>query len=456
MSLRRIRLASLLLLGTGVGSATYAASIIPNLKPYRNPFGFARTYSAGDIDTANPFFRSLGTNGRGCVTCHEPSAGFSITPPLIRTNFDQTSGQHPLFRPVDGANSPLANVSTPEARRVAYSLLLNKGLIRIGLPIPPTAEFELSSVDDPYRYASARELSLFRRPLPATNLRFVSDVMWDGRETQLKPTPPDPRTAINLQASLLTQAKNATRLHAQGKVDLTPTQLQQIVSFEMGIHTAQAIVSGVGNLDEEGATGGPVALSQQSFFLGINDAMGHNPRGTPFTARAVTLFSAWRTSTNQYRAAVARGQEVFNTKRINITGVAGLNDELNQPLIVGSCTTCHSAPNVGSHSIIAPMDIGLTSAARRTLDLPMYLLRNKVTRAVRQTTDPGRALITGKWADIGKFKTPAMRALSARAPYFHNGSSATLSEVVDFYEGRFNIGLTPKEKEDLVIFMKAL
>ena len=45
------------------------------------------------------------------------------------------------------------------------------------------AEFELTSVDDPYGYASAAELSLFRRPLPTTNLKFLSAVMWDGRET---------------------------------------------------------------------------------------------------------------------------------------------------------------------------------------------------------------------------------------------------------------------------------
>ena len=61
-------------------------------------------------------------------------------------------------------------------------MLLNKGVIRVGLPIPQSAEFELIAVDDPYHFASAAELSLFRRPLPGTNVRFVSAVMWDGRE----------------------------------------------------------------------------------------------------------------------------------------------------------------------------------------------------------------------------------------------------------------------------------
>jgi cytochrome c peroxidase len=65
-------------------------------------------------------------------------------------------------------------------------------------------------------------------------------------------------------------------------------------------------------------------------------------------------------------------------------------------------------------------------------------------------------MITGKWADIGKFKGPILRALAARAPYFHNGSAETLEEVVEFYETRFNIGLTAREKADLVAFLRAL
>ena len=72
------------------------------------------------------------------------------------------------------------------------------------------------------------------------------------------------------------------------------------------------------------------------------------------------------------------------------------------------------------------------------------------------TTDPGRALITGKWKDIGRFKGPVLRALAARAPYFHNGSARDLAAVVDFYEARFAIGFTDPEKSDLIAFLRAL
>jgi cytochrome c peroxidase len=65
-------------------------------------------------------------------------------------------------------------------------------------------------------------------------------------------------------------------------------------------------------------------------------------------------------------------------------------------------------------------------------------------------------LITGNCADIGKVKGPILRGLAARAPYFHNGSAATLMDVVNFYDHRFNLGFTDGQKQDLVNFLNAL
>ena len=58
--------------------------------------------------------------------------------------------------------------------------------------------------------------------------------------------------------------------------------------------------------------------------------------------------------------------------------------------------------------------------------------------------------------DIGKIKGLVRRGLAARAPYFHNGSAATLPDVVEFYNQRFGIGLTAQHKADLVTFLNAL
>jgi cytochrome c peroxidase len=127
-----------------------------------------------------------------------------------------------------------------------------------------------------------------------------------------------------------------------------------------------------------------------------------------------------------------------------------------QAVIMGTCGTCHDSPNVGNHSLSVPLNIGVTDASRRTADQPLFTLINKVTGERVQTTDPGRAMISGKWSDVGKFKGPVLRGLAARAPYFHNGSAATLPDVVNFYNDRFNIGMTEQQKADLAAFLRSL
>lgn len=437
-----------------IGSAqiVLAGPRIPDMKEFPNGSGSSQSFSSnGALDTRNPFFQSLGSNGRSCISCHQPGEGWSVTPAGVQQRFDATAGLDPIFRLNDGSVSPVGDVSTVNARRQTYSLLLSKGLFRVGIGIPANAEFELVAVDDPYGYASSNELSLFRRPLPSTNLRFLSAVMWDGRESAPGGT---------LQANLIRQALDATQGHAQLAGNLTEKQLEEIVDFEMGLTTAQATDMNVGKLDTQGALGGPKRLHQEEFFIGINDPLGENPTGAPHNPVAMTLFDSWAKSygnsaQNANRAAVARGQDLFNRKPIFITGVAGLNDDLNLPVIQASCTICHDTPNVGNHSVSAPLNIGLSDASMRTPDMPLYTLRNKLTGEMMQTTDPGRALISGKWRDIGRMKGPVLRGLAARAPYFHNGSAATLEEVVDFYERRFAIGFTAQEKADLVAFLRS-
>jgi hypothetical protein len=435
---------------------------LPNGIPVRNASGFAATVStAGSIDLSNGFFKDLGTNGRRCVSCHQLSAGWSITPEQLQRVFDKTrggvlrdsDGAGAVFRLVDGANSPNAKVASLADRRRAYSMLLTKGLIRVGLPIPPNAEFELVAVDDPYRYASAAELSLFRRPLTIANLKFLSTIMWDGRESQ--PNQPIAKLLEN-------QANTATVTHAEG-APLSQEQRRSITQFVLGINTAQIWDDRARHLHAAGAKGGPDEVIDQEFYIGINDNFGDSRTGAPFTPVVFDLYDSWTHlrggGVNEARRAVARGQALFNNRRINISGVSGINDEpvFGAPAVLaGTCTTCHNTPNGGNHSVIAPLNIGLSDASRRTPDMPLYTLRNKTTRQTVQVTDPGRAMISGRWKDIGRFKGPTLRALPTRAPYFHNGSAADLNAVVDFYNTRFNMGLSRQEKSDLVAFLRTL
>ena len=162
---------------------------------------------------------------------------------------------------------------------------------------------------------------------------------------------------------------------------------------------------------------------------------------------------------------------------MNITSVRGLNDNvaLGRPAVLhASCGTCHDAPNLGQHSLPLLMDTGssrltlsetdpqiLAGVAQLTApDLPIYQITGctDVTGApvTYVTTDPGKGLFTGLCADVNRVKIPGLRGLAGRAPYFHNGSAATLTQLVNFYNARFQMGLNPMQKQDLVNFLGAL
>ena len=66
--------------------------------------------------------------------------------------------------------------------------------------------------------------------------------------------------------------------------------------------------------------------------------------------------------------------------------------------------------------------------------------------------DPAYALRTA----TKKYRTTPLRALWQHAPYFHDGSAATLEAVVNHYDGHFALGLTAAQKADLVEFLKSL
>jgi cytochrome c peroxidase len=429
--------------------------------PFPDATGVVMTMSAGSIDLGNEFFQDLGSNGRRCVSCHLPSAAWGITPAQVRAVFDATRGGElddtfglgAIFRTNDGASSPDADVSTLARRRDAYSMLLSRGLIRVSMPVPTTAEFELAAVDDPYHHSSAADLSMFRRPLPTTNLTLLSTVMWDGRETQ---------PGMTIHFDLSQQSTDATQGHAQGD-PLTDAERESIVVMETALYTAQVYDTDAKELDGDGARGGPDALAVQPFYIGINDNFGDSHTHAAFQPIVFDIYNAWTAAsgsgTGAQRRAVARGQALFNTRAINISGVSGINDEAafgNPATVAGTCTTCHDTPNSGNHSVVAPLNIGLTDASRRTPDMPLYTFRNKTTGELKQTTDPGRAMISGKWKHIGRFKGPILRGLAARPPYFHNGFAADLGAVIDFYNTRFAMHLSAQERADLLAFLRTL
>src|SRR6202163_3848178 len=95
-------------------------TFIPNGTFFGNPSGASETYSStgGGIDLTGPFFQSMGTNGRSCATCHQPSDGMSVSTASVQQRFALTQGQDPIFRTVDGSNcNHSVDVSTLPGRQ---------------------------------------------------------------------------------------------------------------------------------------------------------------------------------------------------------------------------------------------------------------------------------------------------------------------------------------------------
>jgi cytochrome c peroxidase len=395
---------------------------LPNNFPIVNQAGTAATFStAGSVDLTNPFHVPQGSNGRSCESCHLPETGWSVLPVEVELRFWLTQGQDPIFNLLD-ANSPTANVSTLQARYSAYSML-RKGLFRRGGNVPATAEYEIIAVDDPLGAGgSLTRFEAFRRPLATANFHIAENVGWHDQNTN---------GSGDVHAGLINQATgNITG--GQAGAAPAPATVEAIADYQEGLAFAQQSVFGVGLLTSCGAAGGPENLSSE----------------TPVNAR-FDLYDAWidlvpgsctTRAADRRRAQIARGQELFNGP--NAGG--------------GSCRGCHNAANNGSNVNGTLFDVGASRPEFRRQGMPLYTVRNKTTLEVRQTTDPGRALRSGRWSDMDRFKSPSLRGASARAPYFHNGIAATLEDVVEHYEVPLGFVFTREQKEDLVAFLKAL
>jgi cytochrome c peroxidase len=293
------------------------------------------------------------------------------------------------------------------------------------------------------------------------------------------------------------QSIDATNGHAQAAEPPTLAQQQGIVNFELGLFSAQVADFQAGLLIADGAQGGAYNLSQQPYYPGINDSLGKDPDGGAFNPTALTMFQAWanlQSSNNpfeQFRIAarkrIAAGETLFNTRALTVSNVRGLNDNAALGAVPiapfqGTCTTCHDAPNVADHSFPLPLDIGtghdatnesdpLIANALTQLDfpdVPVYEISGcpnpfatstttpSAAPYVFYTTDPGKGLVTGLCSDMNRVKGPILRGLAARAPYFHNGAAQNLTELVNFYNQRFQMNLTQEEMSDLIAFLNSL
>jgi cytochrome c peroxidase len=143
----------------------------------------------------------------------------------------------------------------------------------------------------------------------------------------------------------------------------------------------------------------------------------------------------------------------------------------------GRCNSCHAGNAVSPlfsdqkfHNIgIAAQKQDFPQLAREAVRIVSSGDQKQIDELAIQTkfSELGRFLVTKQINDIGAFKTPTLRNVAITAPYMHDGSVATLFDVMDHYNkagvanpyldgGMQRLGLTEPEIDDLVAFMAAL
>lgn len=461
---------------------------------FRNSLGKLGVLNAsGPIEMrGHAFFEPLGINQRACVTCHQPSNAMSLSVETLRERWRLTKGEDPVFAAVDGSNNP----KLPQGLESSHSLLLNRGLFRVGLPWPPRdhgkliqPEFTIEVVRDPtgvnlddtYGLKGVNPtISVFRRPRPAANLKYVlsPDDVFNIKTGTLMAV--DPETGKPASMNLMSDARHLTlrqqafgayKDHQEGRQGaLRAEDLDKIVGFENQVYIAQSHDRWGRSLAEPG---GPLGLGPRAMADGKVHVLANNRRDPVFR-----LFDAWKNPAKElpeeqreFRASVARGNDVFMFREFWIRDAAHINSVgLGNP-IKRSCSTCHNTQMTGQDLAPGWVDVGTTNYPTWTepavfsekAELPVFKLTcdknappHPYLGRVIYTNDPGRALITGKCVDIGSIVMGQFRGLAARAPYFSNGSAKNLRELVDFYDRRFDMKLTEQEKVDLINFLSVL
>jgi cytochrome c peroxidase len=353
----------------------------------------------------------LGGNGRACSDCHLPSEGFQLSPAAAQARFAalQAARAHnpnaddPLFRPVDADDFRTNGDAASD-----FSNLMENGLIRVTMPLPPNIRLIDPATGQP---TDETFVDLWRAVMPVANVAITGP---DGVAPVWPPAPRVPSMGLdpngpNRQGgyqhdarfgTLQEQARGALLAHAQVTVEPPERMLDDLAAFQ------QTLVSSPG-----------VELLAEAIRSGSTTFPDPDP---------------------ELNELEQQGKAVFNR----------------------SCAQCHggalhpstSTPDATLSGIRTIQRYFSIQAAcpRPTTDgfapCPPRLARNARTYRVTladgtfqffTTSEPGRMLLTGQPADIGVMDITQLRGIGRTAPYFHNNSAATLEEVLDHYNAFF-------------------
>lgn len=298
-----------------------------------------------------------------------------------------------------------------------------------------SGEIACSSCHDPQRgFQDGRRFTRNQRNTPALlDLAFMRWFGWDGAQDSL-------------------WAASLRPLTASDELAATPHQVLRLLRAEPGL-----------------------GASYQAAFGALPD--GEHPQLLLNTAKALAAYQATlvspRTPFDDFRDAVAHG-DATAAARYPQAAQRGLK------LFVGDgrCWFCHSGPaftNGEFADIGRPFftgqgaDPGRWGGLKQLLASPFNRLGPYNDAGANDTRAVATRHVTMEPRHFGEFKVPGLRGLNATAPYFHDGSAATLGDVVDHYadldESRLHadgerilraLRLTPQQRQDLVAFLESL
>jgi len=340
-------------------------------------------------------------------------------------------GSPPLGLPA--LEAPAANPMTPEKTALGEKLFNDKRFSATGTVSCSTCHDATKAfTDSPLRVSEGiRKLNGTRNAPTVVNSAYFTRVFWDGRS-------PD------LEDQSLHPFVNPVEMGLENH-----DPILKIVRTDPGyVKAFEQVFGKTGNAVTMKEVTQAIAAFERTIISG----------DSPFDR---FYFAG---DTNALTAAQKRGFDLFVNK--------------------GRCVSCHRIEQTQAlftdnrfHNI----GVGINSIQADVPRLAGEVLKAQATAAEvdvkvlsdRKTSELGRFMITNGLDDLGSFKTPTLRNIAVTAPYMHDGSIATLREVMvhynnggvtnegdhvnDFLSGGIRpLNLTDQEIDDLVTFMEAL
>lgn len=370
----------------------------PEVQPITAPLG---TVARGEQLFEHETFDG---NGRVCSTCHTDESGTISTQQVLTLLL--TDPGNPLFRDID----------SDEGLGLTYTRLATTATFRVEIPLPANVRL----LHDP----DARSVILNRSAPTFVNAALDPVIMWDGR-----------------QPTLEDQVTGAVLGHYEPGRLPELGERRDIARFERTVFSAPALRSFADGGPPPALPAGVTASERRGreFFLDVFD--GTSKRGVCAACHTGPML-------NEVTATF----DVAN-------GIPCPTPEL-EDVLGEDCPSTENPPAAPGSRFFTAFVSEFNDAANPP-HVWVFTEPDGTERTI-VSPDVGRALITGRFVDAELFEIPTLWGIERTAPYFHDGSAATLEELVEHY-ARFialaffgRIVLTPQDQADIVAFLRLL